>query len=213
MRGVLITLEGVEGSGKSTQRLRLAAHLRARGLEVVETSEPDGTPLGVAAVRAVIERDGPPPTPLAQTFLFMAARQQHVAHVIRPALDRGAVVISDRYTDATLAYQGYAQGVDLHTIRELNALATGGVQPDLTLVLDLDPAVGIGRIRGRQLDTFEKMDLEFHRRVREGYLEIARGDKSRVLVLPAERGPDVLQADIAGAVGELLDRREVAHGR
>ena len=213
MRGLLITLEGVEGSGKTTQRLRLAAHLRARGVEVVETSEPDGTPLGVAAVRAVIERDGPPPTPLAQTFLFMAARQQHVAHVIRPALDRGAVVISDRYTDATLAYQGYAQGVDLHTIRELNALATGGVQPDLTLVFDLDPAAGIGRIRGRQLDTFEKMDLGFHRRVREGYLEIARSDKSRVLVLPADRDPDVLQADIARAVGELLDRREAAHGR
>jgi dTMP kinase len=213
MRGLLITLEGVEGSGKTTQRLRLAAHLRALGVEVVETSEPDGTPLGVAAVRAVIERDGPPPTPLAQTFLFMAARQQHVALVIRPALDRGAVVISDRYTDATLAYQGYAQGVDLHTIRDLNALATGGVQPDLTLVLDLDPAAGIGRIRGRQLDTFEKMDLEFHRRVREGYLEIARGDKSRVLVLPADRDPDALQADIARAVGELLDRREVTHGR
>jgi dTMP kinase len=213
MRGLLITLEGVEGSGKTTQRLRLAAHLRALGVEVVETSEPDGTPLGVAAVRAVIERDGPPPTPLAQTFLFMAARQQHVALVIRPALDRGAVVISDRYTDATLAYQGYAQGVDLHTIRDLNALATGGVQPDLTLVLDLDPAAGIGRIRGRQLDTFEKMDLEFHRRVREGYLEIARGDKSRVLVLPADRDPDALQADIARTVGELLDRREVPNGR
>lgn len=213
MRGLLITLEGVEGSGKTTQRLRLAAHLRARGVEVVETSEPDGTPLGVAAVRAVIERDGPPPTPLAQTFLFMAARQQHVALVIRPALDRGAVVISDRYTDATLAYQGYAQGVDLHTIRDLNALATGGVQPDLTLVLDLDPAAGIGRIRGRQLDAFEKMDLEFHRRVREGYLEIARADKSRVLVLPADRDPAALQADIARAVGELLDRREATHGR
>jgi dTMP kinase len=213
MRGLLITLEGVEGSGKTTQRLRLAAYLRARGVEVVETSEPDGTPLGVAAVRAVIERDGPPPTPLAQTFLFMAARQQHVAHVIRPALDRGAMVISDRYTDATLAYQGYAQGVDLHIIRELNALATGGVHPDLTLVFDLDPAVGIGRIRGRQLDAFEKMDLTFHRRVREGYLEIARADKSRVLVLPADRDPDALQADIARAVGELLDRREAVHGR
>jgi len=213
MRGVLITLEGVEGSGKTTQCLRLAAHLRARGVEVVETSEPDGTPLGVASVRAIIERGGPPPTPLAQTFLFMAARQQHVAHVIRPALTRGAVVISDRYTDATLAYQGYAQGVDLHTIRDLNALATGGIQPDLTLVLDLDPVEGIGRIRGRQLDTFEKMDLDFHRRVREGYLEIARADKSRVLVLAADRNPDALQADIARASGELLDRREAAHGR
>lgn len=212
MRGLLITLEGVEGSGKSTQCLRLAAHLRARGVDVVETSEPDGTPLGLAAVRAVIERDGPPPTPLAQTFLFMAARQQHVAHVIRPALARGAVVISDRFTDATLAYQGYAQGVDLQTIRELNALATGGIQPDLTLVLDLDPAVGIGRIRGRQLDAFEKMDLDFHRRVREGYLDIARADRDRVVVLDAAQDPDRLQAAIACAVGGVVDRREAAHG-
>ena len=212
MRGLLITLEGVEGSGKSTQCLRLAAHLRARGVDVVETSEPDGTPLGLAAVRAVIERDGPPPTPLAQTFLFMAARQQHVAHVIRPALARGAVVISDRFTDATLAYQGYAQGVDLQTIRDLNALATGGIQPDLTLVLDLDPAVGIGRIRGRRLDAFEKMDLDFHHRVREGYLDIARSDKRRVVVLAADLDPDRLQAAVARAVGEVVDRREAAHG-
>ncbi len=212
MRGLLITLEGVEGSGKSTQCLRLAAHLRAKGLDVVETSEPDGTPLGLAAVRAVIERDGPPPTPLAQTFLFMAARQQHVAHVVRPALSRGAVVISDRYTDATLAYQGYAQGVDLQTIRDLNALATGGIQPDLTLVLDLDPVAGIARIRGRQLDTFERMDLDFHRRVREGYLDIARSDKSRVVVLAAAQEPDRLQAAIAQAVGEVVDRRGAAHG-
>ena len=212
MRGLLITLEGVEGSGKSTQCLRLAAHLRAKGLDVVQTSEPDGTPLGLAAVRAVIERDGPPPTPLAQTFLFMAARQQHVAHVVRPALSRGAVVISDRYTDATLAYQGYAQGVDFQTIRDLNALATGGIQPDLTLVLDLDPAAGIARIRGRQLDTFEKMDLDFHRRVREGYLDIARSDKSRVVVLDAAQEPDRLQAAIAHLVGEMVDRRGAAHG-
>lgn len=213
MQGLLITLEGVEGSGKSTQCLRLAAHLRAGGADVVETSEPDGTPLGVAAVRAVLERDGPPPTPLAMAFLFMAARQQHVAHVVRPALARGAVVLSDRYTDATLAYQGYAQGVDLQTLRELNALATGGIQPDLTLVLDLDPTVGIGRIRGRPLDTFEKMDLGFHRRVRQGYLDIARAEKNRVIVLDADQDPDRLQAAVARAVGEVVERREAAQGR
>jgi len=212
MRGLLITVEGVEGSGKTTQCLRLAAHLRGRGLEVVETSEPDGTPLGVAAVRAVIERDGPPPTPLAQAFLFLAARQQHVAQVIRPALARGAVVVSDRYTDATLAYQGYAQGVDLETLRELNALATGGVLPDLTLVLDLDPAAGIARIRGRPLDAFERMDLDFHRRVREGYLDIAGAEKSRVVVLAADQDPERLQAAVARVVGELVDRREAPRG-
>ena len=211
MRGALITVEGVEGSGKSTQCARLAAHLTARGIEVVLTSEPDGTPLG-ARIRRLFEADGPTPTPLTQTFLFMAARQEHVTRVIAPALTRGAVVISDRYTDATVAYQGYGQGVDVQTIGELNMLATGGVLPDLTLVLDLDPMVGMRRIRDRALDAFEKMDLAFHRRVREGYLEIAHSDKNRVVVLDAGREPEVLHADVVRSVDECLARRGGGHG-
>ena len=211
MRGVLVTIEGVEGSGKSTQCLRLAERLRARGVEVVLTSEPDGTPLG-AAIRKLFEAGGPAPTPLTQAFLFMAARQQHVTEVIRPALSRGAVVLCDRYVDATMAYQGFGQGLDLETIRDLNALATGGVVPDLTLVLDLDPAVGMTRIGGRSLDAFEKMDLAFHHRVREGYLEIARAEKRRVVVLRAEQDPNALHAAIVAAVDELLARRGTARG-
>jgi dTMP kinase len=211
MPAVLITVEGVEGSGKSTQCARLAQYLGARGLEVVRTSEPDGTPLGLR-VRALFEADGPTPTPLTQAFLFMAARQEHVARVIAPALARGAVVISDRYADATVAYQGYGQGMDVQTIRELNLLATGGVLPDLTLVLDLDPVAGMRRIRGRALDTFEKMDAAFHRRVREGYLEIARADKNRVVVVDADRDPDALHADVVRAVDERLARRGGARG-
>jgi dTMP kinase len=211
MPAVLITVEGVEGSGKSTQCTRLAQHLGGRGLEVVRTSEPDGTLLGLR-VRGLFEADGPTPTPLTQTFLFMAARQEHVTGVIAPALARGAVVISDRYADATVAYQGYGQGMDVQTIRELNMLATGGVVPDLTLVLDLDPVVGMRRIRGRALDTFEKMDTAFHRRVREGYLEIARADKNRVVVLDADRDPDALHGDIVRVVDELLARRGGVRG-
>ena len=211
MRGVLITVEGVEGSGKSTHCGRLAERLRARGLEVVLTSEPDGTALG-AAVRALFETDGPPPTPLTQTFLFMAARQQHVNQVIRPALARGAVVISDRYADATVAYQGFGQGVDVQTIRDLNALATGGLLPDFTIVLDLDPATGMARIDDRTLDAFERMDLAFHQRVREGYLEIARAEKNRVVVLKADQEKDALSADVARVVDEFLGRREFSRG-
>jgi dTMP kinase len=211
MRGLLITVEGVEGSGKSTHCRLLAEWLRARGREVVLTSEPDGTPLG-AAIRGLFEPEGAPPTPLTQTFLFMAARQQHVAQVIRPALARGAVVLSDRYADATLAYQGFGGGMDLETIRDLNALATGGVMPDLTLLLDLDPAEGMKRISDRALDAFEKMDLAFHRRVREGYLEIAHAEKSRVVVLDAARAKDAMHAAVVRAVGELLDRREAHRG-
>jgi dTMP kinase len=211
MPAVLITVEGVEGSGKSTQCARLEQHLSGRGLQVVRTSEPDGTPLGLR-VRALFEADGPTPTPLTQAFLFMAARQEHVTRVIAPALARGAVVISDRYADATVAYQGYGQGMDVQTIRELNMLATGGVLPDLTLVLDLDPVAGMRRIRGRALDTFEKMDAAFHRRVRDGYLEIARADKNRVVVLDADRDPDALHADVVRAVDELLARRGGVRG-
>ena len=142
----------------------------------------------------------------------MAARRAHVTRVIEPALARGAVVISDRYTDATVAYQGHGQGVDAQTIGELNMLATGGVLPDLTLVLDLDPVTGMQRIRHRALDAFEKMDLAFHRRVREGYLEIARNDKSRVTVLDAGRDADRLHADVVRAVDECLARRGGGRG-
>jgi dTMP kinase len=211
MLGVLITFEGIEGSGKTTQCQLLARWLGARGLPVRQTSEPDGTRLG-EGVRAIFE-GATPPTPLAQVFLFLAARQQHVAEVIRPALERGEIVLSDRYTDATLAYQGYGQGVDPHVVRELNTLATGGIQPDLTLLLDLPAEVGLRRLRGRQLDAFERMDLAFHRRVRQGYLEIARDEKERVMLVRADQPAEALQAEIRAAVEEFLQRREVARRR
>ncbi|HEX9700244.1 MAG TPA: dTMP kinase [Acidobacteriota bacterium] len=211
MRGLLISVEGVEGSGKSTHCRLLGQWLTARGLEVVLTSEPDGTPLG-SAIRALFEQDGMPPTPLTQTFLFMAARQQHIAEVIRPALARGAVVVSDRYADATLAYQGFGGGMELETIRDLNALATGGVMPDLTILLDLDPAEGIRRISDRPLDAFEKMDMGFHRRVREGYLEIAHAEKNRVVVLSAAQPKDALHAAVVRAVEGLLLKQEARRG-
>lgn len=206
MRGVLITIEGIEGSGKTTHCRLLAEWLRGRGYRVTETSEPDGTPLG-GIVRAVFENEGTRPTPLAEVFLFLAARQQHVAQMIGPALERGDIVLSDRYADATLAYQGFGRGVDLETIRELNGLATGGIQPDLTLLLDLPAEVGIQRLRGRVLDAFERMDLVFHQRVRHGYLEIAREEKERVVLFRADQSVEALQAEIRAAVEEWLQRR------
>ena len=203
--GVLITLEGVEGSGKTTQMMRLERWLRRQGRKVEHTREPDGTRLGVA-VRALFKRPGVQPRPLVEVFLFMAARQQHVTEKIRPWLDRGRIVLSDRYADATVAYQGYGRGVDLDLIRELNARATSGVMPDLTLLFDLDPAEGMRRVRtrDRRLDNFEREALAFHRKVRRGYLEILRAEPKRVRLIRAGAPPDVVEAVVRAIVEEFL---------
>lgn len=202
-RGVLITFEGVEGSGKTTQMRRLARRLTRAGYRVERTAEPDGTALG-AAVRRLLERPGLRPRPLTEVFLFMAARQQHVTEKIRPWLERGRVVLCDRYTDATVAYQGYGRGVDLALIRELNERASGGLVPDLTLLFDLPPAEGLRRIGRRRLDRFEREALAFHRRVRRGYLAIQRAEPKRVRLIAAAAPPAVVEAQVAAVVGELL---------
>lgn len=201
MRGVLITSEGVEGSGKTTQMARLGRWLEKQGYRVECTGEPDGTPLG-AAIRRLFERPGV--RPLTEVFLFMAARQQHVAERIAPWLKRGAVVLCDRYTDATVAYQGYGRGIDRDLIRELNVRATGGILPDLTLLFDLDPREGFRRIGRRRLDRFEREALAFHRRVRRGYLEIQRAEPKRVRLVRAGRPPAVVATEVEAMVGEFF---------
>jgi len=199
LRGVLITFEGVEGSGKTTQMLGLARWLKRQGYRVERTCEPDGTGLG-RAVRRLFEHG---PQPLSEMFLFLAARHQHVAERIGPWLRRGRIVLCDRYTDATVAYQGYGRGLDPELIRELNVRATGGVLPDLTLLFDLDPAVGFRRI-GRRRDHFERLTLAFHRRVRRGYLEIQRAEPKRVRVIDAAATPSAIAAQVQATVGEFL---------
>lgn len=200
MRGLFVTFEGVEGSGKTTQMRRLAARLRRRGLRVEVTAEPDGTPLG-RAVRRLFERA---PRPLTELFLFLAARHEHVSNKIRPWLAAGHVVLCDRYADATVAYQGYGRGIDPAMIRELNVQATGGVLPDLTLLFDLDPRLGLARIGTRRLDHFERQALAFHRRVRRGYLEIQRAEPKRVRLIDAARDAAVVARAVDAIVGECL---------
>jgi dTMP kinase len=203
--GALITLEGVEGSGKTTQMMRLERWLRRQGRKVEHTREPDGTRLGVE-VRRLFERPGVQPTPLVEVFLFMAARQQHVTEKIRPWLDRGRVVLCDRYADATVAYQGYGRGVDPDLIRELNVRATSGVMPDLTLLFDLDPAAGLrrNRAKGRRLDRFEREALAFHRKVRQGYLEILRAEPKRVRLIRASQPPAMVEAEVRAIVEDFF---------
>ena len=200
MRGVLITFEGVEGSGKTTQMARIGRWLRSRGHRVELTREPDGTALG-QGVRRLFERK---PQPLTEVFLFLAARHQHVTEKIQPWLDRRRVVLCDRYTDATVAYQGYARGIDPETVRELNVQATGGVLPDLTLLFDLDPAEGFRRIGGRRLDHFEREKLAFHKRVRRGYLEIQRAEPKRVRIIDAGKARAEVGAQARRVIEDFL---------
>jgi dTMP kinase len=197
---VLITFEGVEGSGKTTQMLRLERWLKRGGHRVERTAEPDGTPLGTA-IRRLFDLGA---QPLTEVFLFMAARRQHVAEKIGPWLSRGRIVLCDRYTDATVAYQGYGRGVDRDLIRDLNVRATGGVLPDLTLLFDIAPAAGLRRIRGRKLDHFEREALAFHRRVRRGYLEILRAEPKRVRLIRAAAPPAAVEARVTESVAEFL---------
>jgi len=202
VRGVLITFEGVEGSGKTTQLARLARHLKARGHKVEQTEEPDGTALG-RAIRKLFERPGGT-RPLSEMFLFMPARHQHVAEKLRPWLSAGRIVLCDRYTDATVAYQGYGRGLDPDVVRDMNLSATGGIVPALTLLFDLPAQEGLQRIRGRRLDSFERETLAFHRRIRRGYLEIQRAEPKRVRLIDAGRSPDAVAHQVQDTVTEFL---------
>jgi dTMP kinase len=206
-RGRLITVEGVEGAGKSTQVETLRAYLGARGVSVLATAEPDGTPLGASIRRVLGEVDRV--TPLTEALLFAASRAEHVQRVIRPALAAGQVVLCDRYVDSTVAYQGYGRGISLETIAQLNRLATEGCLPDLTLVLDLDVAEGLRRVRARRgalaaCDPFERLAIEFHERVRKGYWAIRDREPERVTVVDADRAPAVVAADLARIVAQRL---------
>ena len=206
-RGRLITVEGVEGAGKSTQVEGLRVWLTERGESVVATAEPDGTPLGARLRQVLGEIDRV--TPLTEAFLFAASRAEHVQRVIRPALAAGQIVLCDRYVDSTVAYQGYGRGLSLETITVLNRLATDGVMPDLTLVLDLDVAEGLRRVRARRgalaaCDPFERLALEFHERVRKGYWAIRDREPARVTLVDADRAPSVVAAEIAGLVSRRL---------
>ena len=204
MPALFLTFEGGEGSGKSTQIDRLAARLRRRGLDPVVTREPGGTPLGEGA-RALLLDQAHWLRPETEVLLLEAARAELVARVIRPALTAGRVVLCDRYDDSTLAYQGGGRGLDPEALARLNRFATGGLKPDLTFLFDLAPAVGLAR--RSNAGGANRLDLEpaeFHVRVRERYLELARQEPGRFVVLDAGAPPESLEARIADAVDARL---------
>ncbi len=202
MKGLFIVFEGPEGSGKSTQLRRLAARLSQLGHTPVVTREPGGTPAG-DAIRQVLLDPSLTVAPLTELLLYSASRAQHVAEVISPTLAAGRLVISDRFASASIAYQGYGRGLELPFIAELTERVTGGLKPDLTLLFDLDPQRGLGRIAARgSKDRLEQADLAFHQRVREGFLRQAQEDPSW-LVLDATLPEEVL----AQAVWDCVQAR------
>jgi dTMP kinase len=196
-RAPLITFEGVEGAGKTTLAQHLADWLRAQGVSVRLTREPGGSPLG-EHLRPLLLHE--PLDAWAELFLFLADRRQHTLQVILPALEQGAWVLCDRYADSTLVYQGYGRGLDIALIRRLNALATGDLTPDLTVLIDLPVEDALARANAP--NRFEAETLAFHTRIREGYRQLARAEPRRFLVLDGLQPLEALQASLKQAVRE-----------
>jgi dTMP kinase len=206
MNGTLLTLEGLEGAGKSSLVAAIEARLRARGVDVVSTREPGGTPLGEEIRDALLRRRDEPVDALAELLLVCAARAQHVSAVIRPALAAGRCVLCDRFVDATYAYQGGGRSLPHEAIAALERLVHADVRPDLTLYFDVPPARGLQRIAGRAQDRFEAAGLPFLERVRAAYLHRAAGDPARVRVVDASRDAAAVRDDALATVDAFIDR-------
>ncbi|MCX7642225.1 MAG: dTMP kinase [Armatimonadetes bacterium] len=200
--GLLVTVEGVEGSGKTTVTQLLAEWLRQKGMTVTVTAEPGGTPIG-AHIRKLLADFGER-TAWAEAFLFLADRTEHVSRLIRPALERGEIVLCDRFTDSTIAYQAFGLGLPLYVLSELNRIATNGLVPDLTLLLDIAPEIGLQRVQNKTV--FEQRDLHFHHRVRWGYLWLARQEPNRIKVVDASQPLEVVVSKAQQFVEEALRR-------
>jgi dTMP kinase len=206
MTGLFITFEGPDGCGKSTQIAPLADYLRTKGHEVYTTREPGGTEISDQVRQIIMAMKNTSMHPRTELLLFLSARAQLVEEVIRPRLAAGEVVISDRYGDSTLAYQGYGHGVDRDVIRNLLSFATGGLIPDLTLLLDVDAETGLLRRQtgGGEWNRLDAYQLEFHRRVRSGYHELAALEPSRWVTVDAEQTPEMVQLAIRRVVDERI---------
>jgi dTMP kinase len=212
MSGIFITLEGIEGCGKTTQIRLLEEFLKGKNYDVVTTREPGGTRIGDQIRRVLLVSENKEMAPIAELLLYAAARNQHIEEVIKPALERGQVVICDRYADATTAYQGAARKINPEYLVRVHEIATGGLQPQLTLLLDCPPHIGLERAIERneqstlhdREDRFEKESLEFHESVRQGYLRIANNEPDRLRVIDATRAPESIHQDIVKEVMRVL---------
>lgn len=212
-RGKFITFEGGEGSGKSTQARRLAEHLQSHGIEVILTREPGGSPFAESVRNLILDPATPAHPALAEALLFYAARADHVATVIRPALAAGRWVVSDRFSDSTRVYQGHAGTVALESIAALDWMVVGSDAPDLTFIVDIAPDIGLRRAHERrtaksrmasEADPYERRDLAFHQKLREGFLAIARAEPNRCRVIDGAQSEDAVANDVLRAVQDQL---------
>jgi dTMP kinase len=202
---MFITLEGPEGSGKTFQLPKLADYLRQYGFDVLTTREPGGTSIS-EQIRTVLHNlENKEMDPRTEILLYQASRAQLVKQVIRPHLDNGGTVLSDRYADSTLAYQGYGHQIDIESLRVLVAFATGGLKPDLTILLDVDVEVGLRRkeLKG-EWNRLDAYDLAFHQRVRQGYLQLAQAEPGRWKLVDASQSPTQVQSEMRRLVSERL---------
>jgi dTMP kinase len=211
MKGTFITFEGIEGSGKSTQIALFADYLTARGVRHVLTREPGGTLIGDQIRKILLDPANRALDPAAELLLYAASRAQHLREIILPALACGANVLCDRFSDATLAYQGYGRGLDIEMIRALDRIVTAGMRPDLTLLFDIEAASGVARARGRNNSRgleaearFENEELAFHERVRQGYLALVAQEPERIQVVDASSSAEAIQAKVRKIFDERL---------
>jgi dTMP kinase len=214
--GRFITFEGGEGSGKSTQAGLLAQRLKGRGIDVVVTREPGGSPFAEEVRALLLDGRVPADAPLVEALLFSAARADHLASTIRPGLAAGRWVICDRFADSTRVYQGVAGGLPAETLDVLEKLVVGPTRPDLTFILDIAPAEGLARAQARrgpgggaEADAYESRDLAFHERLRAGYMAIAKAEPQRCMLVGGARPPDQIAADVWAE----MERRLLATGR
>ncbi|MDD4952294.1 MAG: dTMP kinase [Desulfovibrionaceae bacterium] len=207
---MFVTFEGIEGTGKSTQIAMLREYLEAKGRRVLVTLEPGGSRVGRELRKMLLHMEGKDLTGETELFLYLADRAQHVSQVIRPALDQGQAVISDRFADSTVVYQGYGRGLDPKLLHQFNKIAVAGLWPELTILLDIDPELGLKRAMTRNMregkvkeeGRFEAESLSFHKRVREGYLMWAALNKERFKVVDASPGAQAVFEDIRRVVDE-----------
>lgn len=206
MRGIFVTFEGVDGSGKTTQMNRLAGRLRARGRTVVETVEPGGTRVGALIRRILLDAANQDLRPVPELLLYFASRAQNVEEVILPALERGEVVLSDRFTDSSLVYQGCGRGLGAETVLTLDRISCRGLVPDLTLLIDIDLETSLARANARNTleqhneTRMDEQPVDFHRKVREAYMALAAHEPGRFRIIDGRAGMDAIEADIWRAV-------------